>query len=291
MQLPYLLSLFTWHHVAHSPLQPVSNRLILSNQATVQPAIEHTYAVLEDKVNGGSTPLRRIDSCGSLDSRSHKYAELEKPTETAQRQRTDSVVKINDAGYEFMNPSNHPLQDSSRQLMVSPSPQSTTTTRTPPRNLSPLCYSMGQTPQSNSSIPSQNTTAHSQRSQSTSSHRTPSPIRHTPSPSPICHTPSPLPIRHTPSPDVNSRIITRATSQERLATMAVNKQLSNPLPDNRHKMNRANYEHKNLTPSTSADGVRKAKSFRTLLEANTCKLAMRSDSNNDLAFCRSESLV
>lgn len=233
-------------------LQAVSNRLILSNQTTVQPAVEHTYAILEQKLAGSNTPLRRIDSCGSLDSRSHKYAaghnkaaQLEEPSDHPPM--TASMIKVNEAGYEYMGSSN---PDHPHQLTISNSSRSTS--RSPPRNPSPLCHAVGVSPQE------------------TPIHRTPSPLR------------------HTPSPEITHRMQRRYPSQEHLTHMAVNRHPR--VPDNRHRGNRVNYEHKVIGPVVPlAEGIKKAKSFRSINEVNTCKLATRSNSND--FFHRSESLV
>ncbi len=237
-------------------LQAVSNRLILSNQTTVQPAVEHTYAILEQTLTGSNTPLRRIDSCGSLDSRSHKYAtgynkvaQLEETSEHSQKPMTASMIKVNEAGYEYMGSSNpnHP-----HQLMISNSSRSAS--RSPPRNPSPLYHVV--------EAPSQNM--------------------------PVQRTPSPL--RQTPSPETPLRIQRRFPSQEHLAHMAVNRHPQGSVPVNRHHSNRVNYEHKVIGPSMSAEGLKKAKSFRSINEVNSCKLATRSNSN-DFVIRRNESLV
>ncbi len=261
-----------------SPLQAVSNRLILSNQSTIQPTVEHTYAILEEKVNGNYTPLRRIDSCGSLDTRSHKYAQLEDSNKHAQKvpvttqldtatehaPMTASMIKVNEAGYEYMCSSNHQLSnESAHQLTISNSSRSTS--RSPPRNLSPLLYSVGQGPRAIS--------PQSQHSQCTPTQS------------------APLPLQRTPSPDsYHPRVRPRFPSQEYLAHVAVSRQPQNSVADNRHRINRVNYEHKIIRPTTPGEGIKKAVSFRTVNEVNTCKLATRCDSE-DVVFHRSESLV
>jgi len=99
--------------------------------------------------------LRRTDSCGSLDSHSHKYATLTPPcgpTLAPPTGRTQTPPSMNEAGYEYL---------CSRQVGPRISP---------PRNYSPLCHNLG--PRSLSP-------------------RSPlSPTSHTPSPDlqPHCHT-------------------------------------------------------------------------------------------------------
>ncbi len=164
---------------------------------------------------------------------------------------TASMIKVNEAGYEYMGSSN---PDHPHQLTISNSSRSTS--RSPPRNPSPLCHAVGAAPQD------------------TTTHRTPSPLR------------------HTPSPETTHRMQRRYPSQEHLAHMAVNVHPRSRVPNTRHRGNRVNYEHKVIGPASSLEGIKKAKSFRSINEmnTNTCKLATRSNSN-DFVCHRSESLV
>ena len=183
---------------------------------------------------------------------------------------TASMIKMNEAGYEYMqgSSSHPPPEHASHQLSIA---TTRSASRSPPRNFSPLCYStsVNQLPRSAS--------PHSTLSQNSGG----VPAHHTPSPT----------MRNTPSPEANIRVQPRPASLDHLSPTVPSKMLSpTSVPDNRYRGNRVNFEHKVIPPNNSGEGLRKAKSFRTINEVTTCKLATRCDSN-DFVFCRSESLV
>ena len=111
-------------------LQPVSNRLFGGSAS--QPEQEHTYAILESSLLNDTSKLRRIDSCGSLDSHSHKYIFNERRDQHHVRVAEDKMK--DEEGYEPVSRqrrSSSPAVQHTRLRRKSPS-------QSPPRNPSSL---------------------------------------------------------------------------------------------------------------------------------------------------------
>lgn len=269
-------------------MQPVTNRLVLSTHQNL-PAVEHNYAVLEAKVTGNSVPLRRIDSCGSLDSRSHKYAmgynkaelldkDLEMESEHAQKvPGTGSRFKMNEAGYEYMSrtrsSSNPQARDSPpHHLLVRQGVRSSS--RSPPRDPSPLCRSVGHLPHAISPPHTE-----SQHSYLSDSHQTRQLL------SPDC--------TFRPIPPAEARVRPKTTSNEQISPPK-SLRSSSTTPELKHRVistsGSCECEPKIMSPTT--EGCRKVPNrLRTLSnELHTCKLPNRWDTT-DFTFTRSESLV
>lgn len=110
-----------------------------------QPESEHNYAILEAKASTADTRhMRRIDSCGSLDSHSHRYFGEDQrypvdSTAHAQfRQVAPVTGNVDHGGYEVLNRNrsgsagSHSIRSGERNKSQSP-PRNTS-----PRNPSPL---------------------------------------------------------------------------------------------------------------------------------------------------------
>ena len=127
-----------------------------------QPEGEHSYAVLEGRgsILDQQRHMRRIDSCGSLDSHSHRYfsenqrrhllsPQVDLPPNAAQF-RPITAVRVNidddeDTGYEVLNrqrsgsAGSHMSRASRERRGERRTSQSPSRSDTSPRNPSPLC--------------------------------------------------------------------------------------------------------------------------------------------------------
>lgn len=274
-------------------LQPVTNRLVLSTHPNL-PAVEHNYAVLEAKVTGNSVPLRRIDSCGSLDSHSHKYAkgynkaarlDKEQELETEHAQKGGSRFKMNEAGYEYMSrtrsssSSNPQAQDQlSGHFLARQGVRSSS--RSPPRNQSPLCRSVGHLPQaiSPTNTPSQQSYISDSHSQTSQTHQT-----------------------NMLTPDsvfrmvtIDSRLRPKTTSNEHIPNLLPKTvRPSTTTPENKHRVFSTSTDYESKIMSSTSEGIIDKKvpiTFRKLSnELRTCRVPNKSDVA--IEFVRHESLV
>ena len=179
--------------------------------------------------------------------------------------------------------SNPQAQDPpSSQLLIRQGVRSSS--RSPPRNPSPLCRSVGHLPQA---ISPPNTQSHLSDSQSQVSQ-----TRQTNLLSPDC--------TFRPIAPSESKVRRKTTSNEPIVpnTLPKTHRPSSTTPEQKHKvvttgtqMGSCECEPKIMSPTS--EGVRKVPiSFRTLSnELRTCRLPNRCDPATDFTFSRSESLV